>query len=152
MKIEIVGAESLGVRGLCCLVSFDNRRVFIDPGVALGHIRHGLMPHPFQVALGARIRERIIRETNLATDVVFSHFHGDHVPLADANPYQLPLSADYMEVKRRFLEASRKELYMDMPVPRGWHEEYAEGGENAGRLLQGFGGGLRKTGTGQNRG
>jgi hypothetical protein len=61
-------------------------------------------------------------------------------------------AADYMEVKRRFLEASRKELYMDMPVPRGWHEEYAEGGENAGRLLQGFGGGLRKTGTGQNRG
>jgi predicted metallo-beta-lactamase superfamily hydrolase len=24
-----------------------------------------------------------------ATDIVFSHFHGDHVPLVDANPYQL---------------------------------------------------------------
>jgi hypothetical protein len=23
---------------------------------------------------------------------VFSHYHGDHVPLADANPYQLSLS------------------------------------------------------------
>jgi hypothetical protein len=93
MKIEIVGAESLGVRGLCCLVSFDNRRVLIDPGVALGYIRHGLMPHPFQVVIGAAVRERIIYELTEATDVVFSHFHGDHVPLADANPYQLPLSA-----------------------------------------------------------
>jgi hypothetical protein len=93
MKIEIVGAESLGVRGLCCLVSFDNRKVLIDPGVALGYVRHGLMPHPLQVVIGAAVRERIIYELTEATDVVFSHFHGDHVPLADANPYQLPLSA-----------------------------------------------------------
>jgi hypothetical protein len=27
-----------------------------------------------------------------ATDVVISHYHGDHIPLADANPYQLSLS------------------------------------------------------------
>jgi len=132
MKIEIVGAESLGVRGLCCLVSFDNRKVLIDPGVALGYIRHGLMPHPFQVVIGAAVRERIIYELTEATDVVFSHFHGDHVPLADANPYQLPLSADYMEVKRHFLEASRKELYTDMPIPQGWHKRYAESRRNAG--------------------
>jgi hypothetical protein len=41
-------------------------------------------------------------------------------------------AADYMEVKRRFLEASRKELYTDMPVPRGWHKRYAESRRNAG--------------------
>lgn len=93
MNVEILGAESLGVRGLCCLVSFENRRVVIDPGVALGYIRHGLMPHPSQVALGAAVRERIIHELTEATDVVFSHFHGDHAPLSDANPYQLHISA-----------------------------------------------------------
>lgn len=93
LQIEILGAESLGVRGLCCSVITGNRRVLIDPGVALGYLRHGLHPHPFQVAVGAVIRKRIISAFTEATDIVISHFHGDHVPLADANPYQLSLNA-----------------------------------------------------------
>jgi predicted metallo-beta-lactamase superfamily hydrolase len=93
MELEIIGAESLGVRSLCCLVSLPDRRIVIDPGVALGYRRHGLLPHPLQVAVGRRVRERIVRVLDNATDVVFSHFHGDHVPLADANPYQLSIDA-----------------------------------------------------------
>lgn len=91
-SIEIIGTESLGVRGLCCLVTTGERRIMIDPGVALGYIRHGLLPHPLQVATGERVRQRIIEKLNNATDVVFSHFHGDHIPLRDANPYQLAIS------------------------------------------------------------
>jgi predicted metallo-beta-lactamase superfamily hydrolase len=87
--LEIIGAESLGVRSLCCQVTLPHRRVVIDPGVALGYVRSGLMPHPFQVAVGRSIREKILRALGGATDVVFSHFHGDHVPLVGANPYQL---------------------------------------------------------------
>ena len=93
MNIEIIGAESMGVRSLCCLVSLPDRRIVIDPGVALGYVRHGLLPHPLQVAVGRRVRENILRALNDATDVVFSHVHGDHVPLADANPYQLSIQA-----------------------------------------------------------
>jgi len=93
MRIEILGTESLGVRGLCCLVITKERKILIDPGVALGYLRHGQLPHPFQVAVGAMIRERIIAALADATDVVISHFHGDHVPLVDANPYQLPMSS-----------------------------------------------------------
>ena len=93
MNIEIIGAESMGVRSLCCLVSLPDRRIVIDPGVALGYVRHGLLPHPLQVAVGRRVRENILRVLNDATDVVFSHVHGDHVPLADANPYQLSIQA-----------------------------------------------------------
>ena len=93
MSIEIIGAESLGVRGLCCLVTLPNRRIVIDPGVSLGYMRHGLLPHPLQVAMGRRVREKILRVLENVTDVVFSHFHGDHVPLVDANPYQLPIRA-----------------------------------------------------------
>ena len=89
--IRILGAESLGVRGLCCMVAVRQQRILIDPGVALGYLRHGLHPHPFQVAVGATIRQSILAALHEATDVVISHFHGDHVPLADANPYQLPL-------------------------------------------------------------
>lgn len=89
--IEIIGTESLGVRGLCCFVKTGKRRILIDPGVALGYIRHGLLPHPLQVATGERVRQRIVEALTEATDVVFSHFHGDHVPLRKANPYQLAM-------------------------------------------------------------
>ena len=93
MSIEIIGAESLGVRGLCCLVTLPDRRIMIDPGVSLGYVRHGLLPHPVQIAVGRRVRETILQLLNNATDVVFSHFHGDHVPLLDANPYQLSIQS-----------------------------------------------------------
>ncbi|MFW2371941.1 MAG: MBL fold metallo-hydrolase [Gammaproteobacteria bacterium] len=91
MSLEIIGAESMGVRSLCCLVTLPDRRIVIDPGVSLGYVRHGLLPHPLQVAMGRRVRENILHALENATDVVFSHFHGDHVPLLDANPYQLSI-------------------------------------------------------------
>lgn len=91
MDIEIIGTESLGVRGLCCFIRTRNRRILIDPGLALGYNRHGLLPHPFQVAVGERIRKNILGKYCKSTDLVISHFHGDHIPLANANPYQLSI-------------------------------------------------------------
>jgi hypothetical protein len=92
MILKILGAESLGARGLCCVVELRDRKILIDPGIALGWSRHGLSPHPVQISVGAALRNRIIRELDSATDVVFSHFHGDHCPLLDPNPYQLGLA------------------------------------------------------------
>jgi predicted metallo-beta-lactamase superfamily hydrolase len=89
MHIEILGMESLGVRGLSCVVEVENRKIVIDPGLALGYRRQGLLPHPAQVAVGEQVRRRISTELKDATDVVMSHFHGDHIPLPNANPYQL---------------------------------------------------------------
>lgn len=89
--LEIIAAESLGVRGLCCKVDIGHRCIVIDPGLALGYLRHGLLPHPLQVAIGEQVRESILAALEQATDVVFSHYHGDHVPLAEANPYQLSI-------------------------------------------------------------
>jgi predicted metallo-beta-lactamase superfamily hydrolase len=79
----------MGVRGLPCAVKVKGRKIIIDPGLALGYQRHGLLPHPAQVAVGEQVRRRIIAALKDATDVVMSHFHGDHVPLPDANPFQL---------------------------------------------------------------
>ncbi|MFO7593073.1 MAG: hypothetical protein R6X15_03380 [Pseudomonadota bacterium] len=92
-RLEIIGAEFLGVRSLCCQVTLPHRRILIDPGLALGLVRHGLTPHPLQIAVGRRIREEIIQRLRCATDLVFSHYHGDHIPLVDANPYQLSFKA-----------------------------------------------------------
>jgi hypothetical protein len=89
MKIRILGTESLGVRGLSCVVEVENRKIVIDPGIALGYNRHGLLPHPVQIGVGQIIRSKIIHELKDATDIVISHLHGDHIPLFDANPYQL---------------------------------------------------------------
>ncbi|MBN1825819.1 MAG: MBL fold metallo-hydrolase [Candidatus Eisenbacteria bacterium] len=91
MEIRILSTESMGTRGLCTVVETRDRRILIDPGIALGRVRHSLPPHPFQIAVGAATRKKILAEFPLATDVVFSHYHGDHIPLADANPYQLSL-------------------------------------------------------------
>lgn len=89
MTITILAAESLGVRGLCCRVDTPDRCIVIDPGLALGFVRHGLMPHPRQVAAGRLARRAIVAAVSEASDLVFSHLHGDHVPLTAANPYQL---------------------------------------------------------------
>ncbi len=89
MKIKILGSESLGVRGLSCVVETHDRKIVIDPGLALGYQRHKLLPHPFQVAVGKKVRREIVKALKGCTDIVISHFHGDHIPLANANPYQL---------------------------------------------------------------
>jgi predicted metallo-beta-lactamase superfamily hydrolase len=89
MTIEIISTESLGVRGMCCVVKTNKRRIVIDPGIALGYMRNGLLPHPCQIAIGQKVRLNIINVLKSATDVIFSHFHGDHVPLLNANPFQL---------------------------------------------------------------
>jgi predicted metallo-beta-lactamase superfamily hydrolase len=89
MLIKILGAESLGVRGLCCFIKIGNQQILIDPGISLGYIRHGFLPHPLQVAVDEVIQKKIIKAWFQATDIIISHFHGDHVPLIDANPYQL---------------------------------------------------------------
>ncbi|MBN1439996.1 MAG: hypothetical protein JW929_11360 [Anaerolineales bacterium] len=89
MVINIIGTESLGVRGLSCSVQLKDRKIFIDPGIALGYSRGGYLPHPFQVAVGGEIRGRIVRELENSSDVIVSHFDGDHCPLDDPNPYQL---------------------------------------------------------------
>jgi len=91
-NISILAAESLGVRALCCLVEKDEQKILIDPGISLGYTRHGLLPHPIQIAVDEIIRERIIAELKKATDLVISHFHGDHIPFQEANIYQIKLN------------------------------------------------------------
>jgi len=106
VRVEILGTESVGVRGLCCTVQVSDRKIVIDPGVALGFRRHGLLPHPVQVAVSEKIREEIQRALKDATDVVISHYHGDHIPLIDANPYQLSLEsvAEFLEHPQLWLK------------------------------------------------
>lgn len=93
MQIEILGCESFGARSLACVVKTDEKTILIDPGVALARLRSGLLPHPIEIAAAFRIREKVLSAFGQATDVVISHFHGDHMPMRAENPYQLPMEA-----------------------------------------------------------
>ncbi|MCP3890924.1 MAG: hypothetical protein GY702_18935 [Desulfobulbaceae bacterium] len=39
--------------------------------------------------LDEHLWNHVVKALTKATDVVFSHFHGDHIPHRKANPYQL---------------------------------------------------------------
>jgi len=86
-----MGTESLGVRGLSCVVEDHGVIILVDPGIALGYNRWDLHPHPLQAVAGDIVRERIKKLWSKANIVVLSHMHGDHVPLYNANPFQLNL-------------------------------------------------------------
>lgn len=114
MFIEILGAESLGVRGLSTYIKTAKRKILIDPGIALGFRRHGLLPHPLQVAFDEKIRAEILSRLKGATDVVISHFHGDHIPLRDANPYQLRMDSVRVKEKTVFWCKNREFVSPEM--------------------------------------
>lgn len=83
MKLEILGAELLGVRGLCCRVQVGERVIVIDPGAALGEHRFGLPPHPAQVANGRRVRAARLRGRCSASGTIVrkDRFAGQSRPL-----------------------------------------------------------------------
>jgi predicted metallo-beta-lactamase superfamily hydrolase len=93
MDIAILGCESMGARSLAVGVRTDERCIVIDPGVALGMLRAGQKPHPVEIAAAEATRTRIVDALTRATDVVVTHYHGDHIPLADHSPYQLSCAA-----------------------------------------------------------
>ena len=91
VKVLMLGSESLGVRGLSCFLEYRGIKVLIDPGVALGFTRWGLHPHPIQAVAGDEVRKKIKRLWKNTDYVILTHMHGDHVPLYNANPFQLSL-------------------------------------------------------------
>jgi len=127
VEIKILGTESLGVRGLSCMVCTPTRRILIDPGIALGYMRHGLLPHPFQIARGIAIKNEIIHHLHRATDVIFSHFHGDHIPLLRANPFQLSLQDVSQRLAQLPIHAPDKQALPGVMLQRRMDLEAATG-------------------------
>ncbi len=78
MKIEILAAESLGVRSMATFVRTREANLMIDPGAALGPKRFGFPPDKIEWErlreLKAYIRERL-KEAEI---VVITHYHYDH--------------------------------------------------------------------------
>ncbi len=130
VSLRMLGTESLGVRGLSCYIEDKDTRVLIDPGVALGYTRWHYHPHPVQAVAGDLVRTTIGKLWVNAEYIVFTHMHGDHVPLYNANPFQLSLydlgankhaeilapASKLLGFKERTRLAKIKELYHEKVV------------------------------------
>jgi predicted metallo-beta-lactamase superfamily hydrolase len=104
MQIEILGADSFGVRSLATYVVTPRLRVLIDPGVSVCPERSGLPPHPLELGALRQVRQRIQERAAAAQAIVISHFHHDH----------------YSSFEHRQLDLTDPEtaraVYRDLPV------------------------------------
>jgi len=48
IKVAILGAESLGVRSMCCMVTTPDISLMLDPGCSLGPRKAHEIPHPLE--------------------------------------------------------------------------------------------------------
>jgi predicted metallo-beta-lactamase superfamily hydrolase len=78
MDVEIIGAESLGVRSMCCIVRAGSIGYLIDPGVSLAPRRFGLAPHPAEIDAARQVSARISEGSASCEIIIITHYHHDH--------------------------------------------------------------------------
>ena len=105
MNIRILGCESLGVRSLACVVESSGGKILIDPGVALGPRRFRLGPHALEVEAAKQVQSVLREELSGADVVIFTHFHGDHHPMVEADESQLSAESVLAELKQKVIFA-----------------------------------------------
>jgi predicted metallo-beta-lactamase superfamily hydrolase len=78
MRIDILGADSFGVRSLATFVRTSKMRILIDPGVSVVPRRDGKPPHKLELDELKSVRDSIQRHALEADAIVITHFHHDH--------------------------------------------------------------------------
>jgi len=82
MKVVPVAYDSMGVRSMATFVKTD-RKIFIDPGVALGPRRYGLPPSTYELEALSFYHSQIIRIASRCEIIVVTHYHYDHHPFPE---------------------------------------------------------------------
>jgi predicted metallo-beta-lactamase superfamily hydrolase len=153
MHVGILGAESLGVRSLSCVVEVEDHKIVIDPGSDIqlldGEAVSLILDWQLDIVLvgGPPLyfswlsprRQKIAWENarRLAchVDTLLLDHHLLRCEeglswldrLSSETGHWVICAADFMQRPRHLLEAQREQLYEEMPVPEGWHETYARG-------------------------
>jgi hypothetical protein len=78
IRVEILGAESFGVRSMCTAVRTPDVSLLLDPGCALGPRREHEIPHPEEYKALHAITDRIVSASQGCTGIFISHYHHDH--------------------------------------------------------------------------
>ncbi len=89
MQVEILGADSLGVRSLATFVRTSSKRILIDPGVSVCPRRFGLPPHQLELQALRKVRNAIIERAQEADIIIITHFHHDHFTSFEPRPLDL---------------------------------------------------------------
>jgi predicted metallo-beta-lactamase superfamily hydrolase len=79
MEVIPVAFDSMGARGMSCLVHTKGESFMIDPGVNLGPRRHKLPPHPLEEEKKSVLWKRIEKEIKKVQTVILTHYHYDHL-------------------------------------------------------------------------
>ncbi|MHA1680040.1 MAG: MBL fold metallo-hydrolase [Promethearchaeota archaeon] len=78
IHVDIIGAESMGVRSMCTKVRTPDITLMLDPGCALGPRKGHEVPHPREYRKLHEITGKILRESRDCTHISISHYHHDH--------------------------------------------------------------------------
>ncbi len=78
MRVDIVGADSLGARSMATFIDAGGLLIAIDPGVSYAPRRYGLPPHPLELERVEEMREKIVSKLAEADIIVITHYHYDH--------------------------------------------------------------------------
>jgi len=78
VKLELIGFDSMGSRGMATIVYTGSQCIFIDPGVSIAPKRYGLPPHPLELERLQHHLDRIHRLVMECDILVISHYHRDH--------------------------------------------------------------------------
>ncbi len=88
MKIEFVTGETFGTRSMATVIRKDDRRLFIDPGVALAPWRSGLRPHPIELETREKHWKKIKEILKGSEFVVITHYHFDHFNIKEPEVFR----------------------------------------------------------------
>ncbi|MBN2151307.1 MAG: hypothetical protein JW839_07680 [Candidatus Lokiarchaeota archaeon] len=78
IKVEILGAESMGVRSMCCTVTTPDISFLMDPGCSLGPRKGNEIPHPLEYKKLHELTDRILSSASRCGRIFISHYHHDH--------------------------------------------------------------------------
>ena len=119
-SLQILAAESLGVRSMAAVVRGSDFKLVIDPGTALAPRRFRLGPSRREEEAASRVQRSLRNELNGATHVVITHFHGDHHPMVEADSSQLSA----LKVSRSLAEAEVMAIGKKSISKRQTHRKY----------------------------
>ena len=77
-RIEIIAADSLGVRSLATYADLCGHKIFLDPGASLAPRRYGLPPHVIEKERLQKVLGIIEERLQKSDIVIISHYHYDH--------------------------------------------------------------------------
>ncbi len=78
LRLEIICADSMGVRSMSHIVECGGLRIAIDPGAALAPRRYGLPPHPAEIEALEKSKKLVFNAASKADIIVITHYHLDH--------------------------------------------------------------------------